>query len=359
MIVVAGLTDADPHAGFRRDMCHFADDRLSDAQKLAFMHEVLRRDVADVRMFLDHLERYAASLGPAQRHAPDAAAALAAIERDAPARERYLDFARDADRARRAGAHDGAGAQARLAVARGGAGRVHAHDRRSHGARTPRAGRGGPRLRRVNEHATAPGAAIAARGAGAAGNVAIRRCWRVSGSADGRAHRARALTSAQRRRRRDRAGLPAPPPDRRRGRGARRHVGIARMPLSDAQVRALDTLAQQRLADPESLHEIARLFPLARSLNVQRAIAGILIRSDYRMLARADLARVTAPAPAEVARRSDVIDALIRRLQSPSLPPRARRSGSRGSPARFPRACSSRTGRTARPARAADARRAG
>ena len=58
--------------------------------------------------------------------------------------------------------------------------------------------------------------------------------------------------------------------------------GIGRMTTSDAQVRALETLAQQRLADPQSLQEIARLFPLARSLEVQRAIAGILIRSDTR-----------------------------------------------------------------------------
>ncbi len=97
MTVAAGLTEADPHAGFRRDVCHFSDDRLSDAQKLAFVHDVLGRDAAETRMFLDHLERYAASLGPGQRKAPEAAAVLAEIGRDAPARERYLDFARDAD----------------------------------------------------------------------------------------------------------------------------------------------------------------------------------------------------------------------------------------------------------------------
>ena len=82
MTVAAGLTDADPHAGFRSDVCHFADERLSDARKVAFMHELLRRDMAEVRMFLEHLERYSASIGPAQRLAPETAAALAAIARD-------------------------------------------------------------------------------------------------------------------------------------------------------------------------------------------------------------------------------------------------------------------------------------
>ncbi len=92
---------------------------------------------------------------------------------------------------------------------------------------------------------------------------------------------------------------------------------IARMVPSDAQVRALDTLAHQHLADPESLNELARLFPLARSVDVQRAIAGILIRSDYQMLARADLARVLREHRVKSPGSDDVIDVLIRRLQAP------------------------------------------
>ena len=37
------------------------------------------------------------------------------------------------------------------------------------------------------------------------------------------------------------------------------------------QVRALDTLARHRLCDRESLEELTRLFPLAMSVDVQRA----------------------------------------------------------------------------------------
>src|SRR6185295_4204696 len=91
------LTDFDPHAGFRTDVCHFSDDRLSVARKLAFVHDLLHRDMAEVRMFLDHLERYAASLTAEARHAPEAAAALDEIAKDRAARDRYLEFARDAD----------------------------------------------------------------------------------------------------------------------------------------------------------------------------------------------------------------------------------------------------------------------
>lgn len=97
MIAVAGLTDADPHTGFRDDMCGFADDRPSAPNKLRFMHQVLKRDATEVRMFLDHLERHVAAVSPAQRREPEVAAALSAIEHDRPTRERYLVFARDAD----------------------------------------------------------------------------------------------------------------------------------------------------------------------------------------------------------------------------------------------------------------------
>ena len=67
--------------------------------------------------------------------------------------------------------------------------------------------------------------------------------------------------------------------------------GIARMGGSEAQVRALDTLARQQLTDAASLEELTRLFALAKSVSVQRAIAGILIRADYKALARPELVR--------------------------------------------------------------------
>jgi hypothetical protein len=88
------------------------------------------------------------------------------------------------------------------------------------------------------------------------------------------------------------------------------------MPASGAQVRALETLAQQRVSDPESLREIARLFPLAKSVDVQRAIAGILIRADHRVLGQADLARSLKATRLKSPDGEDVIDALIRVLQA-------------------------------------------
>ncbi|TMK08623.1 MAG: hypothetical protein E6G75_22050, partial [Alphaproteobacteria bacterium] len=54
MTAATGSSDSDSHAGFRQDVCHFSDDRLSAAQKLGFVHQLLNREMAEVRMFLDH-----------------------------------------------------------------------------------------------------------------------------------------------------------------------------------------------------------------------------------------------------------------------------------------------------------------
>ncbi len=57
MSVTQGMTDEDPHADVRRDVCQFADDRLSDAQKLDFVHQILQRPTAEARIHLDRIQR--------------------------------------------------------------------------------------------------------------------------------------------------------------------------------------------------------------------------------------------------------------------------------------------------------------
>jgi hypothetical protein len=92
--------------------------------------------------------------------------------------------------------------------------------------------------------------------------------------------------------------------------------GIAHMNASDAQVRALDTLAQHRLSDRASLEEVARLYRLAKSVDVQRAIAGILIRGDYRAIANAELVRALRDFRLKSPGGEDMIDIVIRRVQA-------------------------------------------
>lgn len=315
MIAVAGLTDADPHASFRRDMCGFADDRPSDAQKIAFMHEVLQRDVTEVRMFLDHLERYAASIGPAQRLRPELAAALGVIEADHRTRDRYLGFARDADQAT---------VQARMMALARSLGWLSPAQEQAEFLRmiADRMARGDLDKTEVDlvcatHQGREPDLArqLLATGAARPSRLTHAAALACLGSAEAHERTVRALTSSDDGevaiaqvylRHRPLANV-----DELRAVAS----GIGRMTTAGAQVRALETVAKQRLADAQSLQEIVRLFPLARSLEVQRAIAGILIRSDTQVLARTDLARSLRQHRLKSPDGTDVIDLLIRLLQ--------------------------------------------
>jgi len=316
MVAVEGLTDADPNASFRADVCGLADEKPPQAQKIAFMHTLLQREAADVRMMLDHLEHFAASISPAQRRLPEVAAALAAIESDHRSGERFLAFARDAD---------DAAVQTRMMALARTLGWLSPAQERAEFVRmvAGRMGRGSLSASEVDlVCSTHPGgepgearqlqAAVAAR-SGDISHVAALACV---GSPESHERTVRALSSPRHEevaiaqvylRHRPLSGV-----------GELRVVtsSIGRMAAGDAQLRALETLARQHLADPQSLQEIAGLFPLVRSLEAQRAIAGILIRADYRMLARADLARTLSLHRLKSRDGSDVIDVLIRLLRS-------------------------------------------
>ena len=316
MVAVPGLNDADPHADFRADVCGLANGNPAQAQKIAFMHQVLQRDVTDVRLFLDHLEQFTASITPAPQQPPEVRAALARIEGDHGPRERFLEFARDADEAT---------VQARMmALARTLGWLTPAQEQAEFMHMIARRmGRGSLSHTEVDLVCSRPSGgerldvqrplvADAAR-PGDLSHAAVLACLGDPG-AHGRT--VQALSSPRDEevaivqiylRHRPLAGV-----------AELRAVtsNIGRMGNGQAQLRALETLARQRLADAQSLQEIADLFPLARSLEVQRAIAGVLIRSDYRLLARADLARTLGRHRLKSPGGSDVIDVLIRLLRS-------------------------------------------
>jgi hypothetical protein len=318
MVAVPGLNDADPHADFRADVCGLANGSPAPAQKIAFMHQVLQRDVTDVRLFLDHLEQFTASITPAPQQPPEVRAALARIEDDHVPRERFLEFARDADEAT---------VQARmlaLALARALGWLTPAQEQAEFMHMVARRmGRGSLSHTEVDLVCSRPSGgervdmqrpllADAAR-PGDLSHAAVLACLGDPG-AHGRT--VQALSSP-----RDEEVAVAQIYLRHRplaGVAELRTVtsNIGRMGTGQAQLRALETLARQRLADAQSLQEIADLFPLARSLEVQRAIAGVLIRSDYRLLARADLARTLGRHRLKSPGGSDVIDVLIRLLRS-------------------------------------------
>jgi hypothetical protein len=91
-------------------------------------------------------------------------------------------------------------------------------------------------------------------------------------------------------------------------------TGIVGMTDTAAQVRALDALAHHRLADRQTLETLTRLFPVARTLDVQRAIAGILIRADFDLIASPELVRTLRDNRLKSPDGRDLIDVLIHRL---------------------------------------------
>jgi hypothetical protein len=316
MTVASGASDADAHAAFRRDVCHFADDRLSQAQKLAFVHALLRREMAEVRLFLDHIERHVASLTDADRASEPVARALDDIVSDRQARDRFLAFARDADEP---------ATRARMLTLAHSLGWLTEAERQTEF------------VRMFNEHLAgdAIGSAevdlacslnkdgglsravdrlqMPKANAAKVSHAAVLACL---GSADAHAQVLRGLTSV------DDGDVQMaqvylghrPIADAEELRSVAK--GIARMPSSDAQVRALDTLARQRLNDRASLEALTQLFMLAKSVNVQRAIAGILIRADVHAIAKPELVRALRQHRLKSAEGNDLIDVLIRRLQS-------------------------------------------
>jgi hypothetical protein len=317
MTVATGLGDAEPQASYRRDVCHFSDERLSHAQKLEFVHRLMGRGMAEVRMFLDHIEKYAASLGKTERESPPVSHALGEIGRDEAARARYLEFARDADQP---------ATRARMLELARGLGWLSPEDYRLELVR----------MIRDRLAANAVGAAevdlvctlnkdgalgqeldrlppLPAR-AGKVAHAAILACL---GSADGHARVLQALTGPGD----EDAGIAQiylhhrPIADVNELRVVT--AGITRMNGADAQVRALDVLARHQVSDRESLDALTRLFPRAKSVDVQRGIAGILIRADYQAAAKPELARALRQQRLKSPDGEDLIDVLIRRLQSP------------------------------------------
>jgi hypothetical protein len=97
MKVVGGLTLADPAVRVRAEMCTFFDDRLTPAGKLDFIGELLGREMAEVRMYLERIETYLEGITDEATGSPEWWASLSRIAADDDARERFLQFARDAD----------------------------------------------------------------------------------------------------------------------------------------------------------------------------------------------------------------------------------------------------------------------
>jgi hypothetical protein len=313
LTVTRGSADADADAGFQHDVCQFLDERRSPVERARFVHALLGRDMAEVRIFLDRLERYAASLP--HQPSPELDAALAEIANDGDVRVRYVAFLRATadpglrvrliDLAQRLGwfSHDERLAELTRFLA----------DRLAQPTLTAADVDLACNLN-ADHSLDGAGRSIPVTGASDVVHDAMLACL---GRNDRREAVLQALTSS-----RDgdvqvaRVYLRHRPIDASAWRGVAGE--IAQMQDTSAQVRAIDALADHGVSDPQVIDDLARLFPVTRSLDVQRAIAGALIRSDYQAMATPSLLHTLREHRLKSHDGRDLIDVLIDRLEASS-----------------------------------------
>jgi len=273
--------------------------------------------MAQTRVHLDRIQRHATALEDPARRTPEVTRALAAIAGDTRTRARFLEFARDADQP---------AVRTRMLKLAHDLGWLSAEERWNElalmlGELQARATVGITEVDlacTLNQEHELDGA--------------FNRRVAPGSRADDLAHAAvRACLGSAEAHERTLQGLASPAEDDVRiAQAYLRHRPltdatelhqitdrIVRMPASDAQVRALATLGRHYVSDREVLNTLIRLYSETSSQAVQAAIAGILIRADLRSTANPQLVRTLQRDRRPSARNDTMIDALIRRLQSP------------------------------------------
>jgi hypothetical protein len=314
LVAAPGMRAGDALAGLRKDVCTFANDRLTQAQRLDAVHQILQRPVAESRLLLDRLERFTGGLDAGQRAQPEVTQALARIAADTAARDRYLAFARDADqpvtRARMIDVAQGIGwlspAQRREEIARMFGEML---------ARGQVAGTDVDLACSVNKDGALDGLLQRTGDAGAGDEVGRAALLACMGDRAARGRALRGLVSASE-------------ADVRIAQFYLRHrpitdadelreltQAIAGMKATDAQARALDVLARHYLSDRESLETLNRLFARTPAWQVQNAIAGVLLRADPEAVAREEVLRTLREYRVQSLPEGNMVDALIQRLQ--------------------------------------------
>jgi len=317
LAVTSGIRDSDASAAaYRAEVCRFVDERETPAQKLRFIHALLGRDMAEARIYFERIETFLETLDDAQRADPAFTAALAEIAGDERARERYMAFARDADqpdtRARMTGVAQTLGwltpdqyraEMTEMIVALLGRRAISASDVAL--------------VCSINEGGALDGA-LADVQARAPRTTRVDQAATLAclGSPDDHARMLATLTSADDDEVRIAEVYFHERPITDVGELRMAAAGVARMPGGAAQVRALDVLGRHHLADHESLVALARLYANAGTVGVQRALAGVLLRAEYRTIASPELVRMLRERRLRSADGEDMVDILIRRLQA-------------------------------------------
>jgi hypothetical protein len=315
MRVASGMRDGDPLAPYRDEACHYYDERLTRADKLAWVRSQMRRGPIELRMGFDGFEKFFAQATAADRSEPTFAAEAARLAADRVARHQYIGVTRDtADPALRvrmiALAHDigwldEAARKAEivrmvgdlLAANEVGFSEVDLicalnRDRALD-----------PVSRRLATHHAAKGRT---------GPAAALACL---GSNESRATVLKALASTRE-------------SDVQIAQAYLRHrpiadaaelknvsFAIAGMAAPGAQARALETIARHHVTDRAILEELMRLYARTPSPAVQQAIAEVFLRSDLAGIDANDLATFLQQHRLSTG-GADLVGVLLRRIGS-------------------------------------------
>jgi hypothetical protein len=310
LAVTSGLSANDPLLAHRQDVCQFANDQVPPERRADFVHKLFAREIAEARMFLGRLEKFESTLPPHAQRSPALAASLDSIARADAVRTRYLQLARDAD---------AAPTRARMIALGSKLGWLDAGQEREEISamfeeRLARNTVGPVEVDlacNLNRDGALDGIDLAQGDARRVSHAALLACL---GDATARERVVRALSSSNEDDIRfAQVVLSYRPLDQLVELPVVMNE-IAGMTSRDAQMRALHALASQRLTDPATLSELVRLYPRVDSAGVQTAIANVLLRSDFRSIASAEVVQTL-----RVSRRgnggADAIDVLIRRMQ--------------------------------------------
>jgi hypothetical protein len=276
MTVTAGLRATEANADYRAEACRYRDDRLTPAAKLANIRATMARSMAETRLTLDRIEKFFSELSSTAKADPAFAVELASLSADTDLRRRYLTLAHDTP--------DPA-VRVRMIALGGEIGWLDAAGRRAEIIRmvadvlnSGSASYGEVDLIcSLNADRSLDGerARISSVPASRTSDAALA----CLGDDGGRARTLRALAS------RDEGEVQVvqaylrhrPITDAEELRAVA--LKVASMEPVAAQVRALDTLARHRIADPAVLEALERLSARTASAAVKRAVEEVFLRS--------------------------------------------------------------------------------
>jgi hypothetical protein len=311
MTSTRGMNDSDSNAGVRRDVCQFADERVSDVDKLSFVHQLLQRPVSQTRVHLDRIQRFAKTIEDPLRRTPQTTNALARIAADHDTRARFLAFARDADEP---------AVRARLLALARDLGWLSDEERWDElglmlGELQARPVLGVTEIGlacTLNQQHDLDGAFMPSLPTDIA-HSAVQACL---GSAEGRTRTLQGLVSSNLGEVQIAQAYLRHRPISDAAELRRVAAGIVSMNASDAQVRALESLGRHYLADRDILDRLIGLYSQTSSAAVQAAVAGILIRADKRAIASPQLMLTLVKDRRPTPPGDNMVDALLRKLRS-------------------------------------------